>query len=144
MSATFEGRETEPVPTTTDVHILLNGTSLVSGYVNGFGPTSDLTFSVPLNLNAGDHIDFAVGFGSNGNFLGDTTGLDATISSVPEPSGLVLLLFGSGALALVRRRRNDQAAERPGRIRTRAVKAVEADLRINRGLWELAERFSLN
>jgi hypothetical protein len=34
--------------------------------------------------------------------------------------------------------------ERGRRVTTRPVKAVEADLRINRRLWELAESYSLN
>jgi hypothetical protein len=34
--------------------------------------------------------------------------------------------------------------ERGRRVTTRAVKAVEADLRINRRLWELAESYSKN
>lgn len=35
-------------------------------------------------------------------------------------------------------------SERGRKVTTRAIKAVDADLRINRRLWELAETFSLN
>jgi hypothetical protein len=94
VNTTFEGRET--FPTSTDVHVLLNGSSLFDGAVVGFGPPSDQSFAMSLNLNAGDHLDFAVGWG-NGTFFGDTTALAATISAVPEPSSAVL--FGFAALA---------------------------------------------
>ena len=95
LNTTFSGRET--TPTTTDVHVLLDGSSLFDGAVNGFGPPSDQSFATTLSLSAGDHIDFAVGFGSgsNPNFLGDLTALDATISAVPEPSSAVLLGFAA-------------------------------------------------
>ena len=65
-------------PTTTDVHVLVDGNSVFDGIVNGFGPGSGPIFSTNLNLKAGDTIDFAVGIGPNGNYLNDLTGLAAT------------------------------------------------------------------
>ena len=44
-----------------------------------------------MSVVSGEHIDFAVGFGSNGNDHEDTTGLAATIVAVPEPGTLSLV-----------------------------------------------------
>ena len=77
-------------PTTTDVHILLNSsTSLFSGNISSF--EVPLTFTLSLSVSAGDKIDFVVGFGSDGNYLFDSTGLKGTIT---------LLLGGGSNLAL--------------------------------------------
>ena len=84
-------------PTTTDVHVLLDGSAIFNGSVNGFG--SGPSFATTLTLKAGDTVDFAVGFGSNGNYLFDSTGITATLSSVPEPSTMVLALVGVLTLA---------------------------------------------
>jgi hypothetical protein len=94
LDAVFEGREfqgTEPA-TSTDVHVLLNGVAIFNGAVLGFGTSSDQSFVTTLDLSAGDRVDFSVGVGSDGSFLGDTTGLDARLSPVPEPSGFVLFV----------------------------------------------------
>jgi hypothetical protein len=92
-------------PTTTDVHVLVDGMSVFDGLVDGYqtGPS----FGATLTLRAGDTVDFAVGYGTNGNYLYDTTGLTATLSSVPEPSTMILALIGSLALAGAARRRPD-------------------------------------
>jgi hypothetical protein len=108
LNAVFEGQEfqgTGPA-TSTDVHVLLNGVAIFNGAVNDFGPSSDQSFVTTLALNAADRVDFSVGDGSEGSFLGDTTGLDARLSLVPEPSGFVLFLSAlclSGLSALRRR-----------------------------------------
>jgi hypothetical protein len=92
LNTVFEGRaptnEGFPAATTTDVHVLLNGVSLFAGAVNGFGPSTDQSFVTALNLHAGDQLEFAAGFGSNGNFPNDSTGLVATLTAVPEPATL--------------------------------------------------------
>lgn len=97
----------DPVPTTTDVHVLLNGVSQFDGVVNTFGGTP-VSFSLGGALAAGDTLDFAVGYGPNGHFFSDSTGFNATInfSAVPEPSSIYLLLAGGSFLAvkLVRRK----------------------------------------
>jgi hypothetical protein len=102
IATTFTGRDI--FGTTSDVHILDNGTSLFTGEVNGFGPSSDVVVpSILVSLAAGDNIDFAVGFGTDRNFFFDSTGLSASVTSVspavPEPSSLVLLGMGCVGLA---------------------------------------------
>ena len=53
-----------------------------------------------ISVRKGDRIDFAVGYGSDGNFFNDTTSLAATIAVVtPEPSTFTLL--GLSALGLL-------------------------------------------
>lgn len=64
LDAAFAGLD--QTPTTTDVHILLNGTSIFDGIVNAFG--SGPAFSAALALSGGDTVDFSVGFGQNGNY----------------------------------------------------------------------------
>ena len=102
LSASFIGLDFGG-PTTTDVHVLLNSVSLFSGAVSAFG--SGPTYQNVLSLQAGDQIDFAVGFGSNGNYYSDTTGLTAQISAVPEPETLALILVGLGCVSFFANRR---------------------------------------
>jgi hypothetical protein len=113
LNAVFEGRAPTnqgfPEGTTTDVHVLLNSVSIFDGAVSGFGPSSDQVFPTTLNLHVGDHLDFAVGIGSDGSFLNDSTGLAAALTSaVPEPSTLGPTVIGMTALAIAgwRRRRS--------------------------------------
>jgi len=82
----------------TDVHLLLNGTSFFDSIV--YGIDSVMSFNQTLQLNAGDTVDFAVGLGDYG-WGWDTTGLRATITTVPEPTVFGLLTAG---LLLVYRR----------------------------------------
>ena len=77
--------------TSTYVHIQKNGSSIWNGDVEGFGATQ--SFNTTVQLNAGDRLDFVVGLGQRQSPLGDSTGVDATISVVPEPSALGLLLL---------------------------------------------------
>jgi len=96
------------VGTTTQVHVLENGTSLFAGSISGYGASA--SYSTTLSLLAGDIIDFAVGY-SNGSHTHDSTGVSATltaISPVPEidPAGLgSALAVVTGGLALIERRR---------------------------------------
>jgi hypothetical protein len=98
INATFIGSDNA----TTDVHVLNNGNSLFQGDINGFGSTAQFS-PTSIAINAGDTIDFAVGWGANGNINSDTTGVSATISSVPIPS--TILLFGSALTGLLFRGR---------------------------------------
>ena len=89
--------------TTTDVHVLHNGTSLFDGAIDGYNDTSSFSPTGSVSVGIGDTIDFVVGYGSNGTHTSDTTALSATIDFIPEPATLSLLALGS--LALVRRKR---------------------------------------
>jgi hypothetical protein len=74
---------------TTDVHVLHNGTSLFDADIDGYGgdpsfhkvqgsnPTAD--YSGQVDLKAGDTVTFAVGYGKNKTNYGDTTGLFARV-----------------------------------------------------------------
>jgi hypothetical protein len=102
LSVTFTGIDVDG--TTTDVHVLENGVSLFAGNINGYGATQ--TYSTILTLGSGGIVDFAVGFGLNGNYFNDSTGIDATLTSVvPEPASVVLLGLGSLSLLWGRSRR---------------------------------------
>src|SRR5207249_9776544 len=69
---------------TTDVAILHGSNQLFSGNINGQG--SAAPFSFFESVQAGESIDFTVGFGGNG-FFNDATGLDVQIvlSAVHHP-----------------------------------------------------------
>jgi hypothetical protein len=98
ISGLFSGLDS----TTTDVHVLLDGVSIFDGNINGLGSTSP--FNLVRTLSSSDTLDFLVGFGSDGNFDFDSTGLSGTLSTqVPEPVSMVLL--GAGLLAMVIRGR---------------------------------------
>ena len=91
-------------PTTTDVHILLNGASIFDDVVSDYGISHP--FSTALMLGSGSHLDFAVGFGSNQTYLYDSTGLAATITLVPEPTTLTFAGVAAGLLCAIRRARS--------------------------------------
>jgi hypothetical protein len=76
-------------PTTTDVHILHNGSSFFDGIVNGFGPGSGPSFARSLAVSAGDAVDVAVGYGPDGNYNNDSTGVAATIAYTPSATSSV-------------------------------------------------------
>jgi hypothetical protein len=86
ISAQFEGVH---VWSTTDVHVLHNGTSLFDADIDGYGgdpafrkvdgasPTA--TYSGQIEMKAKDTVTFAVGYGKNKTNSGDTTGLFAQV-----------------------------------------------------------------
>jgi hypothetical protein len=79
VAATFTGRDTHG--TSTDVAVLLNGAQLWAGAVNGYLVTQSFG-STRVTLNAGATVDFTVGFGADGSYLYDTTGLSAQVNAV--------------------------------------------------------------
>jgi len=84
ISAQFAGVH---VWSTTDVHVLHNGTSLFDADIDGYGgdpafrkvegasPTA--SYSGQIEMKANDTVTFAVGYGKNKTNSGDTTGLFA-------------------------------------------------------------------
>src|SRR5579884_137355 len=76
-------------PTSTDVHVLYNSSShLFDGNINSYN--QPLNFSMTLAVNPGDTLDLNVGYGSDGSYGEDTTGMDATITyaTVPVLNGI--------------------------------------------------------
>ena len=70
-------------PTTTDVAVLHNNSTaqtLFSTTINSYNAPQN--FDVTQSLTAGETIEFTVGYGSNGTYNGDATGLDVTIDPV--------------------------------------------------------------
>ncbi len=82
----FQGIDT--ASSTTDVHILHNNTEVWANNLSGYG--SQAPYNLTLSVNAGDVIEFLVGFGSNNSYSNDSTGLEAIItpsgSSTPTPT----------------------------------------------------------
>ena len=88
------------------MHILVNGASAFGADVTGYLDPSKQTFSLLGALNANDTIDFAVGFGTNGSYFYDSTGLQGTIAAVasPEPGSVILILGGIAFCGLFRKK----------------------------------------
>jgi hypothetical protein len=86
ISAQFEGVH---VWSTTDVHVLHNGTSLFDADIDGYGgdpafrkvegPSPTAEYSGQIEMKANDTVTFAVGYGKNKTNSGDTTGLFARV-----------------------------------------------------------------
>jgi hypothetical protein len=86
ISAQFAGVH---VWSTTDVHVLHNGTYLFGADIDGYGgdpafrkvqgasPTA--AYSGQIEMKANDTVTFAVGYGKNKTNSGDTTGLFAKV-----------------------------------------------------------------
>lgn len=104
----FSGVDFQGSFTTTDVSIYLNGLSIFSGDVLGFGDIE--AFNITQALTAGDALDFAVGYGPDNNYFFDSTGLQLTISDqaavVPLPPALPAMAAAVLAIGLLRRRRS--------------------------------------
>ena len=113
----------DQVGTTTDVHVLLNGVSLASGLVGAYGQV--VSFSSPVTLGAGDHLDFLVGWGSNSNYIDDSTGFSASLTSAstgpaPEPAAWTLMILGVGGLGVALRRNRQKTAAMNAKVRPRS------------------------
>ena len=112
---TIAGRFQALDSTTTDVHVLINNLSGFDSSITQAGTNPDpatanrTAFNLSRTFAFGDTVDFAVGRGSNGTYLFDSTGLSATITqssaSAPDASSLALVVFGGVAgLGAFRRR----------------------------------------
>jgi len=88
----------------TDVYILDNGTVI---YSTDIILGSSINHNESRTLLLGETIDFAVGVGTDGSFLFDSTSINGslTLSAVPEPEIYGLLTAGLGLIGFVARRR---------------------------------------
>lgn len=77
LAGRFQGLDN--VGTTTDVLIKHNGTTIFSGNMNGYGQT--LPFALTRTVSAGDTLEFSVGYGANGTYNNDSTGLAVTLTT---------------------------------------------------------------
>lgn len=59
--------------------------------------------SVPLTFVAGDTVGFAVNY--NGSYNNDSTGINVTLTTVPEPAAWTLMIVGFGLVGFAARRR---------------------------------------
>ncbi|NJM52198.1 MAG: fibronectin type III domain-containing protein [Blastocatellia bacterium] len=84
LQGRFEGIDI--AGTSSDGNIIKNGTSIWSNNINGYGAKAN--FDMVVQVNAGDVIDFAVGYGSNNTYYNDSTGVDINISPKLPPSGI--------------------------------------------------------
>jgi hypothetical protein len=116
VSGFFELLDTHPTGIIGE--IFDNGKEVYSGTLTGPGATHPDTtgeseaFALTFVINAGDVISFGVN--NDGNFLDDSTGVDANIAvtsgsggsaSVPEPGTLMLFAAGFLGLGLKNRRK---------------------------------------
>lgn len=105
------------VGVTSNVYVKLNtGAYLYGAELRGFvggGSYAAITPETALKsyndtmvLNQGQYVDFMV-WGTGNNNYGDTTGLDAIVTAVPEPCSMIaMLVMGSGlAAGMIRRRK---------------------------------------
>jgi len=97
----------DPTPTSTDVHILRNGSAIWNGTVNDYNVNHGYGGILALGL-PGDTFDFVVGPGASWG-TNDTTGLSAVVQgpgAVPLPPVALITAFG-GACTMwsIRRRR---------------------------------------
>ncbi|MCW3094584.1 MAG: hypothetical protein JWL77_202, partial [Chthonomonadaceae bacterium] len=81
IEAAFQGADTRP--TSTDVHVLHDATSLYEEFVEGIGAASVKRFDQTLTIKPGETVDFVVGWGRKKNNINDATALDARIILQP-------------------------------------------------------------
>jgi hypothetical protein len=87
ISAQFEGIHFGL--STTDVHVLHNGTSLFAAEIDGYGgdpafhkiegANTKAEYSGKIDMKANDTVNFAIGYGKNKTHFSDTSGLFAKI-----------------------------------------------------------------
>lgn len=99
ISGMFYDQDTGP----TSGFITVNGVNLFNMDVPNTGNSSGfVTFDFIVAVAPGSTIDFGVNAGADA--FSDSTGVTATITIVPEPSAMsLLLLVGAGSLVLFRR-----------------------------------------
>lgn len=116
INAAFVGQDI--LGTSSDAHLLVNGSGVWADNVIGFEGTP-VSVSSGLTLLAGDTVDVAVGFGGNDYFF-DTTGVSFSAQAVPEPATLSVLGVALAGLARRKRKRGSSSA-RVSRYSVRGV-----------------------
>lgn len=76
VAGRFQGIDT--AGTTTDVLVTKNGATEFSGAVGSYG--AQAPFALSVTLAAGDVLEFSVGYGANGTYNDDSTGLAVSIT----------------------------------------------------------------
>ncbi len=100
FSGSFFAQDTQS--TTSQVGVLVNGT--LQGPLLNISSATPTSLSFATSLSAGQFIDVEVGnFDGNKNY--DSTGLTLTITAVPEPETVALMLAGLAAVGFVAKRR---------------------------------------
>jgi len=97
IQGTFEGIDTSML--STDVYLLHNNVIVINGVVPPAYLAQVALSSLPIFLNVGDTLTYAVG---GGPFHDTTALIDAQVSaasSIPEPSSFVLLAIACAGLA---------------------------------------------
>lgn len=72
--------------TTTDVHVLHNNVSVFDAELVASWSDPGLTYKHPIQMAAGDTLDFAVG--PDGDYVADSTGVKVTITLAPIPASV--------------------------------------------------------
>ncbi|MFO0822025.1 MAG: Calx-beta domain-containing protein [Gemmataceae bacterium] len=88
VSGSFAGRDNAFGGT--DAHILVNGVEVFGAAITdntGLGMPEPLT----VHLNAGDTVDYRVGFGSNGSYYNDSTALDASVTLIEADASVTVV-----------------------------------------------------
>jgi hypothetical protein len=95
-------RAIDSTPTSSDVHIAINGVDVFDA--GDFTYLLAQPFSFSPSLLTGATVDFIVGNGGNGP-ANDSNGLTLSINTAPEPGGAMLIMLGTGLLVAFRKRR---------------------------------------
>jgi hypothetical protein len=91
---------------TTDVHVRTATALLFNGFLTGGANQPAVTFGGSVSLMAGQVLSFWVGPDTGpGTFFFDSTGLTASVTAVPEPATVALMLAGLGVVGFLARHR---------------------------------------
>jgi hypothetical protein len=104
-SGLFRGFDTA----TSDIHIAVNNILVYSSTIIALDQLQG--FDAQAYLEAGQTLDFLVGYGANANNGNDATALTVTVTSIPEPKLSLGVLVSLAALVLGPRLRRKMSAK---------------------------------